>query len=160
MQNSASANGALTALAITQRPRMNLTEWNLLLNGEAYPSQSINTVSKMYTELLRSYDMLTDAKAGGILDYNLYNAPNNATNAAGQLADDTYPNLVFKRFIAGLDLDRFNHSSDTLMSGTNTVGQQCSLNLLLTAQNNINLYAYIQYDLNIKLQGGLLMAMY
>ena len=158
MQNSAS-NSTRTSLSLTQRPRMNLTEWNLLINGEAYPSQTINTLSKMYTELLRSYDMLTDTNAGGILDYNNYNAPNAATDVA-QLEDDVFATLIFKRFVAGVDMDRFNHSSDTLMSGTNTVGNTLNLNLLLTTLTTANLYAYIQYDLNIRLQGGLLQAMY
>jgi len=161
MQNGASAAGALTSLSITQRPRMNLKEWNLMLNGEAFPSQTINTLSKMYTELMRSYDMLTDTNAGGILDYNLYDASNGA-NAGAQLTEDELATAVFKRFVAGVDLDRFNHSSDTLMSGTNTVGQTINLNLLLSSVTlvNVNLYAYIQYDLNIRLQGGLLQAMY
>ena len=159
MQNSVTANGAAGSLSITQRPRMNLTEWNLMINGEAYPSQPINTLSKMYTELMRSYDMLTDAKAGGILEYNLYNAPN-AGNVGDQAAGDVLATIVFKRFVAGLDLDRFNHSSDTLMSGLNCVGNTISLNLLLSTLGNANLYAFIQYDLNIKLQGGLLQALY
>jgi len=159
MQNSTSANGALRTLSLTQRPRVNLSEWNLLINGEAFPSQTINTISKMYTELLRSYDMLTDTNAGGILDYDCYNAPNGADEAA-QLANDIYTTLVFKRFLAGIDMDRFNHSSDTLMSGMNTVGNTINLNCLLNCLTDSNLYAYVQYDLNIKLQGGLLQAMY
>jgi len=159
MQNSASANGALGALSLTQRPRVNLSEWNLLINGEAFPSQTINTLSKMYTELLRSYDMLTDSNAGGILDYDCYNAPNGADENA-QKADDVYATLVFKRFLAGVDMDRYNHSSDTLMSGTNTIGNTINLNCLLNCLTDSNLYAYVQYDVNIKLQGGLLQAMY
>ena len=151
---------------MTQRPRHGLSKYNLLLNGEAYPSQGIQTVSRMYTELLRSYDMLTDTNGGGVLDYNLYNAANGADGPA-TVTQDTYNGpLVYKRFVGGICMDRFNHSSDTLMSGTNTVGNSVNLNMEFTELNSggvqsvSNLYAFIMYDVNIKLQGGLLTAMF
>ena len=169
MQNSASTT-ASDARSITQRPSQHLREWNLLLNGESFPSQPINTYSKMYMELLRSFDMLTDTRTGGFINKTEYVAANSAT-VAGQLTDDVYDSLVQKSFIAGIDLDRFNHSSDTLMSGTPTIGNTVNLNLLFGTQTiggavvssplqQTNIYAFIQYDLNIKLQNGLLQAMY
>jgi len=169
MQNSVSTT-ASNARSITQRPSQHLREWNLLLNGESYPSQPINTYSKMYMELLRSFDMMTDTNNGGFIDRDEYLAENSAT-VAGQLADDVQASIEIKRFVAGIDLDRFNHSSDLLMSGTNTVGNTVNLNLLFGSDTiggvvfasplqQTNIYAFIQYDLNIKLQNGLLQAMY
>ena len=34
---------------------------------------------------------------------------------------------VQKRFVAGIDLDRFNWSSDVLMCGTSSIGQMVNL---------------------------------
>jgi hypothetical protein len=112
-------------------------------------------------ELLRSYDMMTDTNAGGIINYSLYNAPNGA-NAAGQLADDDFATLVAKRFIGGIDFDRFNHSSQTLMSGINTIGNTVNLNLAFNSAllQSANIYAFVMYDVNVKLQGGLLQAFF
>jgi hypothetical protein len=157
LQNSTSANGTVTSLGITQRPRCALKEFYILLNGEAYPSQPINSLSKMYMELLRSFDMISDTKSGGYLDYDNYDAPNGADETA-QLANDVFATISLKRFIGGIDFDRFNHSSQTLMSGTNTVGNTVNLNLLFDTglKTNTTVYAFVMYDLNIKLQGGLL----
>jgi hypothetical protein len=161
-QNSTTANGTITSLGITQRPRCNLNEYYILLNGESFPSQPINSLSKMYMELLRSYDMMTDTNAGGIINYSLYNASTGVDSAA-QLADDDYATLVCKRFVGGVDFDRFNHSSQTLMSGINTIGNTVNLNLAFGAggtPTSINIYAFVMYDVNVKLQGGLLQSFF
>ena len=159
LQNSTSANGTITSLGITQRPRCSLKEFYILLNGEAFPSQPINNLSRMLTELYRSYDLLTDTHSGGYLSHSNYNAANGADEAA-QLADDVFATIISKRFIGGIDFDRFNHSSQTLMSGINTVGNTVNLNLLFDTglKTNTSIYAFVMYDLNIKLQGGLLQA--
>ena len=161
LQNTTTANGTTTSLGITQRPRCDLKEYYILLNGESYPSQPINSLSKMYMELLRSYDMMTDTNAGGIINYSLYNAPNGA-NAGAQLTDDDFATLVAKRFIGGIDFDRFNHSSQTLMSGINTIGNTVNLNLAFNSPilQSANIYAFVMYDVNVKLQGGLLQAFF
>jgi hypothetical protein len=74
------------------------------------------------------------------------------------LANDVFATISLKRFVGGIDFDRFNHSSQTLMSGTNTVGNTVNLNLLFDTglKTNTTVYAFVMYDLNIKLQGGLL----
>jgi hypothetical protein len=159
LQNSTSANGTITSLGITQRPRCDLKEFYILLNGESFPSQPINSLSKMYMEVLRSFDMMTDIDSAGYLDYILYDAPNGA-DAAAQLANDVYASIDLKRFVGAIDFDRFNHSSQTLMSGINTVGNTVNLNLLFDTglKTNTTVYAFVMYDLNIKLSGGLLQA--
>ncbi len=65
-------------------------------------------------------------------------------------------------------MDRFNHSSEILLSGTNTMGQsvtlQCMFNDVdlagLGLTDNVNLYAFIMYDIVYHLEGGLLVAHY
>jgi hypothetical protein len=69
---------------------------------------------------------------------------------------------VSGRFITGVDLDRFNHSSDTLLSGTSTIGQTVNLNMsfLPAFAENMYVYAFVMYDVNYVLQNGLLRAKY
>jgi hypothetical protein len=161
--NGVTAQGGLTKRSITSRQFANLAEWYLLINGAQYPSQPINTQSKMFMELMRSFDSLTDTNAGGILDYQNYAIGTGATANDVMTALDTSTHAhdsISGRFIAGVDLDRFNHSSDTLLSGTSTIGQSLNLNLHFSdglVEGN-NLYAFVMYDVNYVLQYGLLRA--
>jgi len=67
---------------------------------------------------------------------------------------------VQKRFLAGIDLDRFNHSSDTLLSGTSSIGQMVNLQLNMSAglTESCTLYAGVMYDVLYHIEGGLLTA--
>ena len=143
---------------MSQRPTNDLKEYYLLLNGQQFPSQAVNNIPKMFYETKRAWDM-TDNISGGILNLSNYTARNGADQAT-QLADDVYPTIVRKRFLASIDLDRFNHSGETLMSGSNTIGQSLNLNLLFNSDilNDTQLYAFIMYDVNYKIQDGLLTA--
>ena len=158
MQNSTSSNGTLLSLPVSQRPANDLKEYYLLLNGQQFPSQAVNNIPKMFYETKRAWDM-TDNISGGILNLSNYTARNGA-NANTQLEDDVYTTIVRKRFLASIDLDRFNHSGETLMSGSNTIGQSLNLNLLFNSDilNDTQLYAFIMYDVNFKLEDGLLTA--
>ena len=163
VQNSATANGALTARSITSRPRANISDYFLTVNGEAYPSQTIAGTSRMYSELLRAFDGLSDTGFGGVL--NFYNYTQNAHTAASDVlavgaVGDAGTATVQKRFLAGIDLDRFNHTSDTLLSGTSSIGQMVNLNLNFSAPTTdvLVLYAAVQYDVLFHIEGGLLTA--
>jgi phytoene dehydrogenase-like protein len=158
MQNSASSNGTLLSLGVSQRPANDLKEYYLLLNGQQYPSQAVNNISKMFYETKRAWDQ-TDNISAGILSLSNYTA-RNAADQATQLADDVYTTIVRKRFLGSIDLDRFNHSGETLMSGSNTIGQSLNLNLLFNSPilNDTQLYAFIMYDVNYRLEDGLLTA--
>lgn len=156
--NSANAQGSILNRSVSVRPRCNLSEWNLGINGIPYPSQNINTPSKMYTELLRAYDMLTDTNAGGIITSANYKYDTHSASDDAQTVIDT--SVKQKRFIAGVDLDRFNHNSDVLMSGTSSIGQNLTLNLMFKSAttDNVNIYAFVMYDVMFVLNGGLLSA--
>jgi hypothetical protein len=149
--NSATANGGITKRCICSRPACGLSEWNLMINGEAFPSQTINSYSKMYFELMRAYHSLTDTNAGGILGAINYGC------GTGHTANDT---ITHHRFVAGVDLDRFDHSSDTLLSGTSTIGQMVNLNLVFssTTPEALNIYGFVMYDVLFILSNGLLSA--
>ena len=60
------------------------------------------------------------------------------------------------RFVASLDMDKFNHSSDILISGTNTIGGSVNLNAILTANapNSLSLYGYVMYDVIYVVENG------
>jgi hypothetical protein len=71
-------------------------------------------------------------------------------------AGDYGVNTLQQRFLAGIDLDRFNHSGDTLMSGTDTTGQLINLfiNCAATGVDGLSLYAYIMYDVMYNIENG------
>jgi hypothetical protein len=157
--NSNGANKGGCLRSSTSRPRANISEYFLTINGEAFPTQSIQSTSRMFSELLRSYDSLTDSNAGGILTYQNY-TQNLATVADDILAANT-PDTVQKRFIAGIDLDKFNQASNVLMCGTSTIGQSVNLQLNMgTNAESLVLYAAVMYDVLYKIQDGLLVATY
>ena len=160
--NSASANGVLLSRSITARPKCNISDYFLLINGEAFPSQTITNTSRMYAELIRAFDGLTDTNFGGIINYTNYtlNTNTNAHDALSGTVGGGGANSNQKRFLAGIDLDRFNHSSDTLLSGTSSIGQMVNLQLNMSAglTETCTLYAAVQYDVLYHIEGGLLTA--
>jgi len=163
MQSSDTASGVTSGQlkrCITSRPCWNLSEWNLMINGEPYPSQTINKPSKMYMEVLRAFDAMAHTNAGGILGKNNYFVGTGAL--ANDVLNATVANTVQYRFVAGVDLDRFNHSSDVLLSGTNTIGQTVNLNLLFgtTIPVGMNIYGFVMYDILYQLIDGMLRAKY
>jgi hypothetical protein len=171
VMNTAATSGSILYRSITSRPRANITDYFLSINGEAYPSQTIqsgpavanngnNGSARMYAELLRSWDLLGDVTAGGILNYQNYTQSNLHTAPLSQLttlvgAADYGLATLQQRFIAGIDLDRFNHSSDVLMSGTDTQGQLITLFVnYLAATDALTLYAYVMYDVMYNIEYG------
>ena len=162
IQNSTTANGTITTRSVSSRTKANITDYFLLINGEAFPSQTIQNTSRMHAELLRSFDGLSDTGFGGILTISNYTVNTTLTAEdilTGGLA--AYgPTTPQKRFIAGIDLDRFNHTSDTLLSGTSSIGQMVNLQLNMGALGNetCTLFAAVQYDVLYHIEGGLLTA--
>jgi hypothetical protein len=154
--NTNTAAGGITKRSISARPKCNLNDYFLLLNGNAYPSQAIANQSRMYAETLRAWGQLTNTVAGGILTYQNYNYNTHTP------ADDVIPaNIAVtkqKRFVAAIDMDKFSHVSDTLMSGTSSIGQMVTLNLNFSTPttDSLNLYAFVQYDVLYHLENGLL----
>jgi hypothetical protein len=164
VMNQTCAAGILTGRSITARPKANINDYYLTINGESYPSQSITGGPRMYAELLRSFDQLTDTNAGGIINYMNYTQSNLYTDAYSSLASAAANDFGLttwqQRFIAGIDLDKFHNSSDTLMTGTTTNGQLLSLqvNFSVATTNALNLYAFVMYDVMFSLEGGQLVA--
>lgn len=161
IQNSSVAAGVKNRRSVSSRPKGSISEYFISINGEAFPSQSIQTPSRMYAELLRAYDCLTDTNAGGIMNYNNYN--NNAvianagkfsSTATGKYGDNAL--TTQERFLAGIDLDRFNHQNSTLMSGTSSIGQLVSLILTFSTATDAAtaLYAFCMYDVMYNVENG------
>ena len=143
----------------TSRPRAGISEYYLTINGEAYPSQSIATPARMYMELLRSFGYLVDTNAGGIISYQNYIVDGH-TIATDDFADNGVDS-VQKRFLAGIDLDRFgSYTTETLMSGTSSIGQMVNLQVNLNAAviESLVLYGACMYDVLYNIEGGLLTA--
>jgi hypothetical protein len=164
VMNQTNSSGIITGRSITARPKANINDYYLTINGEAYPSQSIAGGARMYSELLRSFDQLTDTNAGGIINYQSYTQSNIYTDIYSALpsiiAGDYGLATYQARFIAGIDLDKFHNSSDTLMTGTTTNGQLLTLQVNFSAATAValNLYAYVMYDVMFSLEGGQLVA--
>jgi hypothetical protein len=165
VMNSQCANGRNICRSVTSRPKANIKDYFISINGESYPSQSIETPSRMYSELLRAFDSLCDTNAGGIISYNNYSKSNvssiastyNNSSAAGKYGDES----IQQRFLAALDLDRFSGSSETLMSGTSSNGQMVNLLLNFDTVNGatanteaLNLYAFVQYNVIYNIENG------
>ena len=163
LQNSATANGIALNRSVSSRPKCNVSDYFLTINGEAFPSQTIQNTSRMYAELLRSFNGLTDTGFGGIINYTNY-AVNTNTAADDVLAGTVGgggPTTTQKRYIAGIDLDRFNGTSgETLLSGTSSIGQMINLQLNMTAglTETCTLFAAVQYDVLYHIEQGLLTA--
>jgi hypothetical protein len=166
VMNTAATSGSILYRSITSRPRSGITDYYLSINGEAYPSQTIAVglggavgAARMYAELLRSWDQLCDTSAGGILNYQNYTQSNTPTAALSVITSaaggDNGVNTLHQRFVAGIDLDRFNHSSDILMSGTDTTGQLINLFVnFAAAAEALTLYAYVMYDVMYNIEYG------
>ena len=63
--------------------------------------------------------------------------------------------MPHKRSVYGLDLNRFNNTQDTLLSGTSTIGQ--SINLIINKDaiaETANLYGAVMYDVIYTIQDG------
>jgi hypothetical protein len=164
--NTASTSGGVAYRSVSSRPKSGITDYYLSINGESYPSQSIacglggaSGASRMYAELLRSWDQLGDTSAGGIINFQNYTQSNAHTAALSQLnsaaAGDYGTTTLQQRFLAGIDLDRFNHSGDTLMSGTDTQGQLMNLYVNFAATTDpLTVYAYVMYDVMYNIEYG------
>jgi hypothetical protein len=113
----------------------------------------------MYAELLRAWDQLCDTNAGGVISYNNYSLDDATAGDAvliGGALNDFGLATPQQRFLAGIDLDRFNHSSDVLMSGTQTTGQLINLLVNFSVGNAeaLTLYAYVMHDILYTIENG------
>jgi hypothetical protein len=163
LHNSTSFS-SYVARSVSARTKANIQEYWLSINGEHFPSENVKSTSRMYQELLRAYDMQCDMNNGGIISYSNYASTNaNLDSTAGDaILSESNPNttVIQKRFVAGIDLDRFNMSGDVIMSGTNTVGQQLSLDILFSAatSSNLTLIGACLHDVIYNIQDGLITA--
>jgi hypothetical protein len=150
-QNTASQN-VVASRSMTSRPGHKVQDYQLNINGDAYPTDVVRTRSRFMQELQRAFDNIGSIKGGsGILDFTLYSDAGNSETAsdAGTLA------MPHKRSVYGLDLNRFNNTQDTLLSGTSTIGQSINLIINKTAVNETaNLYGAVMYDVIYTIQDG------
>ena len=150
-QNTAAQN-ATAYRSITSRPAHKVQDYQLNINGDAYPTDVIRTRSRFMQELQRAFDNIGNIKGGsGILDANLY------SDAGDSLVASDVGTIVMphKRCVYGLDLNRFNNTQDTLLSGTSTIGQSINLIINKTAVNETaNLYGAVMYDVIYTIQDG------
>jgi hypothetical protein len=159
MTNSTTANGDISGTnlgrAISQRQCGRLNEWNISLNGTAFPSQPIKAgdapgdtqyMANVYSQLLRAFNLNSSTEKGGILTRSNY-CDSLTTSASEGLC---------KRSIMGISLDRFDQEGERYMQGTNTVGQSLVLDIKFNAahSNPQNVYAYVQYDCAYELVDG------
>ena len=163
IQNASIAAGVFNKRSVSSRPKGNINDYFISINGEAFPSQTISTNSRMYAELLRAYDCLTDTSAGGIINFQNYTQGTDISGSAvfSSAAVGTYGNSAGtkqERFLAGIDLDRFNHQNTTLMSGTSSIGQLVSLIVNFSASTNAAaaLYAFVMYDVMYNVENGMI----
>ena len=161
--NQTSANGTITSRGNSCRPRANITDYQLNMNGETYPTQPIAGYARQYSELLRAFDMLTDTNAGGVITFSNYTVDTNTTasDILDTVNDTTWQSTSDQqRWVGGIDLDRFNRSSDVLMSGTSTIGQMLSLvmNMSTTPSEALTLYGACMYDVLYHIEGGQMVA--
>ena len=117
----------------------------------------------MYAETQRAFNYFTDCNAGGILTYFNYSVddPTAATDVIGvTVVNDPAATTIQKRFVAGIDLDRFNRSSDVLMCGTSSIGQMVNINMGFSQAigTAVNLYASVMYDVLYHVENGQMLA--
>lgn len=147
---------AQTKRSMTARPGCKLTNYQLNINGETYPSDLIATRSRMIVELQRAFDTLGTTKSGcGILDSNTYSDAGDSLTAS----DLNTTAIAHVRSVYGVDLNRFNNSQETMLSGTSTIGQSVNLILNKTGVNEaMQIYGAVMYDVIYTVQDGLMIA--
>ena len=154
---TAGCNGNQTYRSMTSRNSKGLTEWQLNINGEMYPSDMIRGKPRNLNELLRAFDMLSSNLGSEVLDFNTYSHAN--VDLGTVAVDANTAGIQHKRFVAGIDLNRFNQSHETLLSGTNTVGQSINLVANFGAVGEPQtLYSALMYDVLFTIQDGLMTA--
>jgi hypothetical protein len=156
-QNQDIANGRKVAPSCTTRSYCGLQSYYLTFNGIQYPSQEIATPSVQYMNLLRAFDGAADTNFGGILTKNNYTQGTGANTDGDDLTETGF----LCRSLFALDLDRYAHSSDILVTGSNTTGQ--NVNLVQRFGNagvpaNLNVYGFVMHDVLYELSQGLLKA--
>lgn len=149
-QNTAAQND-IKYRGMTGRPGHKVQDYQLNINGDAYPTDVVRTRSRFIQELQRAFDNVGSIKGGsGILDATTYYDGNSLiTSDVGTTA------MPHNRSVYGLDLNRFNNCQDTLLSGTSTIGQSINLIINKTAVNeSANLYGAVMYDVIYTIQDG------
>jgi hypothetical protein len=149
--------------SMTSRPSHKVINYQLNINGEAYPSDLIATRSRMICELQRAFDSLGNTKSGcGILDSRLFKDTAGDTTSSSLVAEDlgtlATPHV---RCVYGIDLNRFNNTQETMLSGTSTIGQ--SINLIFNKSTNgvaqaAQVYGAVMYDVIYTVMDGLMTA--
>ena len=147
--------------SMTSRPSHKVQNYQLNINGETYPSDLIASRSRMICELQRAFDSLGNTKSGcGILDEILFRDTPADVAAASTLAEDTgllaTPHV---RCVYGVDLNRFNNTQETMLSGTSTIGQ--SVNLIINKTGvavPAQIYGAVMHDVIYTVENGLMTA--
>jgi hypothetical protein len=147
--------------SMTSRPSHKVLNYQLNINGETYPSDLISTRSRMICELQRAFDSLGNTKSGcGILDEILFRDTAADAAAASTLAEDTgLLTTAHVRCVYGVDLNRFNNTQETMLSGTSTIGQ--SVNLIINKTGvavPAQIYGAVMHDVIYTVENGLMTA--
>jgi hypothetical protein len=163
-QSTANGNAYLTNnynSAITQRSMGKMKDFYLTLNGSQFPTQPISCAlnnkpafvdsqngAVAYQHLLRCFNQNTDVSAGGIMDHALY-----AFNLTSQASD-----IITKRSVLGISMDRVDGNNEKYMSGMNTIGSNFVLNCTWESPlaSDHFLYAFICHDVAYELVDGLM----
>lgn len=168
LTNSATAEGIIAthnlACGITQRQSGDLKNYNIKLNGSAYPSQPIVcdyagavsgdgllNGSMAFQELMRCFNLTSKVAHGGALTKSIYG------NKTDTIASDL---TTTKRFIGALDLSRTDANESKIYEGINTMNSQVALNLTFNTAltENQNLYLFVLHDVGYVIQDGMIVA--
>jgi hypothetical protein len=147
--------------SMTSRPSHKVQNYQLNINGETYPSDLISSRSRMICELQRAFDSLGSTKSGcGILDDVLFRDTAADAAAASTVAEDTgLLTTQNVRCVYGIDLNRFNNTQETMLSGTSTIGQSVNLIINKTAvAQAAQIYGAVMHDVIYTVQDGLMTA--
>jgi hypothetical protein len=160
LQNN-DAQNSYVHRSVTSRPSHGVQNYQLNINGETYPSDLISTRSRMICELQRAFDSLGNTKSGcGVLDKVLFrDAASDAAAAHTETEDTGLLVTPHVRCVYGVDLNRFNNSQETMLSGTSTIGQ--SVNLIFnktSVAELVQVYGAVMYDVIYTVQDGLMTA--
>jgi len=156
------SNNNIDNRSVTSRTNNNIVDYYLNIGGEQYPSQPIlckNTNNcRPLMEVRRAFDMLGTNEGIGVLDYNVYSHANVAAATAAREKNTSA--ITHNRWVAAIDLNRFNASQDTLLSGTNLIGSSVNLACTYTAASQLatTIYAAVMFDTMYTIQDGLLVA--
>jgi hypothetical protein len=151
---SSSNAAATTTYSQSNRSGSYISDFQVALSGVPFPPIPISGKPLLFQNLLRSLHMTSNVQNSGVIQYLNWMPILHVGTTACDVFGTGY---VDNKTVFGLDLDRFDASSETLLSGMNSFGQMLDLRLNFSTAYTVpqNLYCFAMYDVLYEISNGM-----